>query len=526
MRNRKYTIILSILTVLESIFVLSIPYFTNSLVDYAEAKDKNNVILFSIFLASACLLSILFHILNNAFYSSFSLKLEEKIKMNLYDSLSKKAFPELNKYHSAEIEILFTEDTNNIIRKELSIIPSLIKSIVRVVLAIGLLVYIVHFDYKLLSIVLVSGIIGILGAKIYSHYMKPRHKKVLSSSGKSNSFIVESHSNLKIIEAYMAKDNAKDYYNNLLDNEIKDKRSRNYLLYGANSILYAFSAIIYVGPIIYGAFGILNDWFTYGSLIALVMLVRQIESPLISLSPLMNQYALGKASEERISKALEVSDMDKVESISDFDSIVFDHVSFSYDLDHKVIEDLSFEIKKGETVLLSGPSGVGKTTIFMLLMGFLKPNTGHIYLKYQGKVEEMSSKYISLFSYVPQENILFSGTILDNFKILTGKDEASIIEALKKANIYDEIMTLKDGLNTTLKDRGEGLSLGQIQRLIIACSILHDSNILLLDEFSSALDKENEVKIIDSLKALNKTIIYITHKNHHMDNDKVVELKD
>ena len=99
MRNRKYTIILSILTVLESIFVLSIPYFTNSLVDYAEAKDKNNVILFSIFLASACLLSILFHVLNNAFYSSFSLKLEEKIKMNLYDSLSKKAFPELNKYH-------------------------------------------------------------------------------------------------------------------------------------------------------------------------------------------------------------------------------------------------------------------------------------------------------------------------------------------------------------------------------------------------------------------------------------------
>ena len=355
--------------------------------------------------------------------------------------------------------------------------------------------------------------------------MKPRHKKVLETSGKANSFIVEANSNLKIIEAYQANQYSKEYYDSLLNKEIKAKRSRNYLLYGANSFLYAFSAIIYVGPIIYGAFGILNDWFTYGSLIALVMLVRQIESPLISLSPLMNQYALSKASEERINKALALDDMEDVSSNLDFDSIVFEDVSFSYDLDHKVLENLSFEIKKGDTVLLSGPSGIGKTTIFMLMMGFISPNSGHIYLNLKDEKIELSSKHISLFSYVPQENILFSGSILDNFKILTGKSEDEIIEALKIANVYDEIMSLKDGLNTVLKDRGEGLSLGQIQRLIIACAILHNSPILLLDEFSSALDSNNEEKIITNLKKMNKTIIYITHKSKTIEDSRVVKLR-
>ena len=526
MRNKKYTIILSIITVIESIFVLAIPYFTNELVDYSLAKDKNNVIIYSILLASICILSILFHVLDNILYSKYSLKLEEEIKKNLYDLISKKAFPDLNKYHAAEIELLYTEDTQNIIRDKLSIIPTLIRNAVRVILAVILLVYIVHFDWKLITIVLVSGTLGIGMAKVYSHYMKPRHKKVLESSGKANSFIVESKNNLKIIEAYMAKDYAKEYYNSLLKKEIQDKRNRNYLLYGANSILYAFSAIIYVGPIIYGAFGILNDWFTYGALIALVMLVRQIESPLISLSPLMNQHALGKTSEERINKVLSLSDMEEVINIKSFDSIIFDHVSFSYDKDHPVLKDLSFEIKKGETVLLFGPSGIGKTTIFMLMMGFIAPLEGKIYLTIDGKREELSSKHISLFSYVPQENILFSGTILDNFKILTGKDEEEIKNALKLANVYDEIMAMKDGLNTILKDRGEGLSLGQIQRLLIACAILHDSEILLLDEFSSALDINNELEIINNLKGMNKTIIYITHRSKHMEESKIIHLKE
>ena len=524
MRNKKYTIILSILTVLESIFVLLIPYFTNHLVDNSLEGSKDNFILYSILLTATAIISIFFHTLNNFLYSKFSLDLEENIKKELYDSMSKKKYSELSKYHSAEIELLFTKDTDNIIHKKLVIIPSFIRTIVRVLLASILLVYIVKFDYKLLLILIASGIVGILFAKIYSHYMKPRHKNVLESEGKSNAFIVESNENLKIIEAYQANSFASDYYDSLLNKEIKDKRRRNHLLYGANSLLYAFSSIIYVGPILYGAIGIYHNWFTYGALIALVMLVRQIESPLISLSPLMNQYALANTSIDRVNKMLNIEEMENIESI-DFDSIVFEHVSFSYDIEHPVLKDVSFEIKRGETILLSGPSGIGKSTLFMLMMGFIRPNSGNIYYIKDNKKEELSFKHISLFSYVPQENILFSGTLRDNFKILTNKSDDEIINALKLSNVYDEIIA-QGGLDLKLKARGEGLSLGQIQRILIACSILHDSPILLLDEFSSALDIENEKRIISNLKSMNKTIIYITHRVVHMENDKEICLKE
>ena len=154
MRKKKYTIILSILIVLESIFVLLIPYFTNHLVDNSLEGSKDNFILYSILLTVTAIISIFFHTLNNFLYSKFSLDLEENIKKELYDSMSKKKYSELSKYHSAEIELLFTKDTDNIIHKKLVIIPSLIRTIVRVLLAAILLVYIVKFDYKLLLILI------------------------------------------------------------------------------------------------------------------------------------------------------------------------------------------------------------------------------------------------------------------------------------------------------------------------------------------------------------------------------------
>ena len=131
-----------------------------------------------------------------------------------------------------------------------------------------------------------------------------------------------------------------------------------------------------------------------------------------------------------------------------------------------------------------------------------------------------------MFSYVPQENILFSGTILDNLYILTGKREEEIKDALIKANIYDEIMALPDGLNTKLNERGQSLSLGQIQRLLIAASILKDNPILLLDEFTSSLDSDNEDEIINNLIKLNKTIIYITHRDKKIDKNKIINLQN
>ncbi|MDE6407933.1 MAG: ABC transporter ATP-binding protein/permease [Anaeroplasmataceae bacterium] len=231
-----------------------------------------------------------------------------------------------------------------------------------------------------------------------------------------------------------------------------------------------------------------------------------------------NQYNLAQASRKRIQDVYMLSKEENNNLINDFDSIVFEHVSFAYH-DQPVIKDFSFKIKKEEIILFQGPSGIGKTTVFMLLMGFLKPDAGRIYMKYQNEEFPVSR---NLFSYVPQENILFSGTIAENIYILTGKSREEAIEALKLTNIYDEILELPEGLDTVLKERGSGLSLGQIQRIWIAIALLSDRPVLLLDEFSSALDSQNEEIIMQRLTELHKTIIFISHRNKEMENQRVI----
>ncbi|MDE6655584.1 MAG: ABC transporter ATP-binding protein/permease, partial [Anaeroplasmataceae bacterium] len=247
-------------------------------------------------------------------------------------------------------------------------------------------------------------------------------------------------------------------------------------------------------------------------------LLNNIQTPLLTFSSLWNQFNLAQASKKRIQTVYTLTMEEQAELPEDFDSIVFDHVSFAY-RDDLVIKDFTFEIKKDEIVLFQGPSGIGKTTVFMLLMGFLKPDEGEIYMKYKNEKFSVPRK---LFSYVPQENILFSGSIAENIYILTGKNKEEAIWALKLTNIYDELLELPEGLDTVLKERGSGLSLGQIQRIWIAIALLRDRPVLLLDEFSSALDSKNEEEIMDRLTKLNKTIIFISHRNKEMENQRVI----
>lgn len=521
--KKRYRIILSIFALLESIFLLTIPYLTEELIDAASNQKKDLLILFIVLLAIALLISIVIKVISYICYSKFQLRLEKEYKQRLFNEITVKEYQKIIEYHSSELEVLFNEDVRNIVSKEINVIPNIVKVLAKLFLAIGLLIY---YDWKFLLVVLAFGLLGLIGAKLYSIKMKVIHKEVLEKTASTNSYLVESSQNIKLVRAYDAKDNVSNYYNQILDEEINSKRKRNFYLYSANSIFYAFSALIYIGPLVYGAYGIYASWFTYGVFMALVLLVRQVESPLLQISGLINQYSMATASNDRLNKLFELPNDKLIEENIDFDKIVLEDVSFSYSENQMVLSHFNLEIKKDDIILLSGRSGIGKTTIFMLLLGFLKPDSGRIYYVKDNKEYPLGMETISLFSYVPQENVLFSLSILDNMKILTKKDESSIIEALKIANIYDELMQLPLGLNTVLKTRGQGLSLGQIQRILIAIALLHDGNILLLDEFSSALDLDNEKKIIENLKGLNKTIIYITHRQLELEDSKRVILED
>ena len=201
--------------------------------------------------------------------------------------------------------------------------------------------------------------------------------------------------------------------------------------------------------------------------------------------------------------------------------ISFSGLGFGYSPDQFVFKDLSFDVKQGEMIALAGQSGGGKSTVLRLCQGLYLPSRGMV--KFMGiPVEEWDTATLrGLLSLVPQEPVLFPGTIAENIAIGEknpgggkGLDMERIAEAARLAHAHDFITAMPDAYSTQVAERGSSLSGGQRQRIAIARALYHDAPVLLLDEATSAMDAESEAavhKTIGSLKG-KKTILYVTHR--------------
>ena len=174
-------------------------------------------------------------------------------------------------------------------------------------------------------------------------------------------------------------------------------------------------------------------------------------------------------------------------------------------------------IPKGEIVALVGPSGEGKSTIFRLLLGLWNDFSGEISIEGQENIP-LTPAERGLFAYVPQGNLILSGSVAENIRFCrTDATDEEVEEAAKCADLYDFVKTLPEGFETHLGERGQGFSEGQVQRISVARAVLSGAPILLLDECTSALDEETERKLLENIKALGKTAIIISHKKAALD---------
>ena len=190
-----------------------------------------------------------------------------------------------------------------------------------------------------------------------------------------------------------------------------------------------------------------------------------------------------------------------------------EHVSFMYDDgDEDVLRDIDGTIHRGDFVALTGISGGGKTSLFQLLLGILHPTKGQIVFSKKGVDVPASRGTRRLFAYVPQGNMLFSGTLRDNLLMFTDEASEEEIEAAVKAACIEPLV--KDiGLDAVLGERGIGLSEGQAQRVAVARALLSKAPVLLLDEATSALDEKTEAQLLANIAAMqDKTCLIVTHR--------------
>ncbi|MBH0202144.1 MAG: ATP-binding cassette domain-containing protein [Nitrospira sp.] len=212
----------------------------------------------------------------------------------------------------------------------------------------------------------------------------------------------------------------------------------------------------------------------------------------------------------------EIADQPQAQSLSTIEGHVrVERVSFGYDPQHLVLLDLSFEAKAGELVAFVGPTGAGKTTVINLLHRFYDPIEGRLTIDGKDLRDVTLESWYRQIALVPQETILFGGTILDNIRYGNmAANEAAVMEASKAAHAHDFITSLPDGYQTLVGEKGVNLSGGQRQRIAIARAILKNPRILLLDEATSSLDTESERLVQEALQRLmeGRTTFVVAHR--------------
>ncbi len=348
----------------------------------------------------------------------------------------------------------------------------------------------------------------------------PRWQTFRKKASNLNAFIHEDMSGMRIIQSFTAEDETEETFDELL------KEHRGSFL-KAVRLSDAFGSVIdfnwglgciclyFTGIVILG-----TDKVSLGTFIAFSSYISMFWQPINNLSNFYNQIITNIAGAERIFEVLdteaEISDATDVTEIPEINGqVTFDKVSFAYDENKKVLNDVSFQINPGETIALVGPTGAGKTTIVNLISRFYDVQEGTV------SIDGHDIKKVSIESLrkqmgiMTQDNFLFSGTIKENIRYgkLDATDE-EIIAAAKAVNAHDFIMKLEKGYDTELSERGGGLSIGQKQLLAFARTMVSMPKILILDEATSSIDTQTELLVQSGIENLLKgrTSFVIAHR--------------
>jgi len=448
-------------------------------------------------------------------------KLSISLKNHLFRTLINKDYLSVAKYHSGELLNRINSDVSVIVSGIITMLPAAALFMTSI---IGAFCVLYKIDNTLAIIILCIGPLVAIGARLYSAKFKVIHKECRECDGRVKSFMLEILQNLLVVKSFNCESHVLKNNSALLKEHYRLNVKKVTISVVAHVGMFLIFNAGYYFAMAYAAYRLSLGQLTYGDVTAILALVSQIQTPFKNMSSLVPQAFAVIASVERL---LDLEDL-KNENLSGIalpadtydkmEAIVFDDVCFSYS-DDSHVSNINMNIKKGECVVVAGESGAGKSTALKLLLGIMSPDSGRIYLKCKDTELDLGKDTRSLFAYVPQGNLILSGTIRENIAFShPDASEEDIISAAKVAQIWDFICTLDNGLDTVLGEKGLGLSEGQTQRISIARAILHDAPILLLDESTSALDSVTEKNLLEAVRKMtDKTCIIVSHKQAAFD---------
>lgn len=468
--------------------------------------------------------NVLISQISNYFANKISISVDNAIKADIFEKMLLTDLESIQNYHTGDLLTRWSSDASNISSGVLNWIPNLVIYTVRFVSTFAVVFY---HDPMFALLALIGMPVSMLMSKTLLRRMKGNNERSAAMSAKMSGFNQEAFSNIQTIKAF---DLIRLYAERLrgLQREYLTMKLEFQKMSMATSILLSIVGLA-VSYSCYG-FGIYRVWsgaISYGTMTMFLSLSGSLTGTLNQLVSLVPTAVSLTTSAGRLMDILDMpkedfSDADQVEQFAarnrtDGIGISFSGVSYAYHNGKQVFCGADFLARPKEIVALVGPSGEGKTTMLRLMLGLLHPQEGERTLigETDGEKIAVDPSARRLFSYVPQGNTMFSGTIAENMRNvrLEASDE-EICEVLKAACAWEFVEKLPDGIYSMVGERGGGFSEGQAQRLSIARALLRRSPILLLDEATSALDVATERRVLRNIMSTTEpsTCIVTTHR--------------
>lgn len=424
--------------------------------------------------------------------------------------------------------------TNDVSALQSAMVDNVVEMITETVILVASIVMMIYLDWKLFLVTFATFPVVLFFIDSFGKRIRKSGSRIQEAAADITSVLQEVASSPRVIKSFVREGYEVDRF----DKENMNNFRANMKYAQLSSTLtptIEFVAAIGVSIILwYGGNSVINGSITAGSLVAFLTYAVNISNPIKRLSRVIGNIQRALAAAQRVFDVLDLPEV--IKNAPDAKALPkvkgdvrFNDVSFAYNENEEVLSHVSFEVKPGEMIAFVGPSGAGKSTVASLLPRFYDATNGSITIDGQDIRKVTLDSLREQVGIVPQETVLFNGSVYDN--ILYGRLDATREEveaAAKAANAHDFIMQLPNGYETMLGDRGMNISGGQRQRISIARAILKNPQILILDEATSALDTESERVVQEALDRLmvGRTSFVIAHRLSTIKNaDKIMVLE-
>lgn len=523
-RYRFHIALYVVIGILSTLMGLGASVASKYLIDSVVSHNTSTIVSSAVLAISLAITQILINAVVSRIASVVGSKISNEIRESVYEHIVLSRWEDISKYHSGDLLNRIEGDVLSISGSIVSFIPG---AFTKSAQFIGCLIVVLYYDPVMAIFAFISAPFLLLTSKVSAKLMRKYNIESREMNGKILSFYSESIQNIQTIKAF---DITKRYIEQLKNNLNLYRKMK--LDHGKFSIIMTLCMSI-IGLIVsyscYG-WGVWRLWqgaITYGTMTLFLQISGQLTSSFTSLVSLLpNAISIATAA----GRIMEITDL-PIESSKDdqraeamydsahSDGIILDceKLTYTYDTgDDAVVRDISFSVNPGETIALVGPSGEGKTTILRLILGLVEPDSGFMTMStVSGEKINVSESTRRFCSYVPQENVVFSGSIADNLKIVKPEATDEELEAvLRTADAWNFIEKLTNGMYTAINEKGVNFSEGQIQRISIARALLRNAPVLVMDEATSALDSQTEEKVLANIMRSypNRTCVITTHR--------------